>query len=638
MLASLCFAGFAEQDELGRYRIGLELLRVAFEFHETRDAYDLVYPALDAVARRLGEPAFFAQLDGAEIVYSAVAEPPSAAFRSLARIGARRPAFCTALGKAILAFTLGDDAGAHEFVALHGPFERRTPNSIVTRASFAAELARVRAEGYATDFEEGDVGLNCVAFPIFLESRSIPAGAISVSAFASRTPPDALVASREEIREIVERHLGSVTAPGPATRLPGERAPRPREAARAPLPSARPASGPAETGAVVSVEPLAVSAGSHARVLVHLTTSEGLTGVGEASLPGQSEVVVACIRELARTIRGEDASRTAHLVRMLEGGAGGQPGAERAAAVTGIEQALWDVKSRSLGVPAYELLGGRAREWVELFASSAEGLARAELLEWSEAARADGFGALLVRPLRADETVTGSRLVAEVAGTVEAIRDRIGADCRLAVDLGGRLPSTTSLALSRAMEAADMWFIAGAVPPPGPRGQAHAPGGCRGRDRRGRDIPRSRHHAARPGRVRRHHACSPRCGGSGRARRIGRAAERAHPGHDDGLRAPRHGDAEHRRARVDGRGSALAREARARGAHRARRATRRRTRAGARDRSRPRRLPLPPVRAAPAADRATRRRLAGLTQPPADFQILNAGLGTPLAATRPLFQ
>jgi IclR family acetate operon transcriptional repressor len=463
MLSSLCFAGFAAQDELGRYRIGLEFLRVAFEFHETRDAYDLVYPALDAVARRLGEPAFFAQLDGAEIVYSAIAEPPSAAFRALARIGGRRPAFCTALGKAILAYTLADDAGAHDFVALYGPLERRTPNSIVTRASFAAELARVREQGYATDLEEGDVGLNCLAFPIFLESRSIPAGAISVSAFASHTPLETLIGAREEIREIVERHLGSVTAPDPASRPLGEGLARARDGARAPASTARASPGQAETGSIVSIEPLAVSAGAHERILVQLTTSEGLSGVGEASLPGHTEAVVASARELARTLKGEDASRTAHLTRMLEARRSGPLGAERAAAITGIEQALWDVKAKALGVPAYELLGGRSREWIDLFASSATAFSRAEVIEWASDVVADGFTSLVLRPLRSELPASGSGVVAEIAAYVEGVRQQVGGVPRIAVDLEGRLPASAALAVARAIEDADAWFLAGAA-------------------------------------------------------------------------------------------------------------------------------------------------------------------------------
>jgi IclR family acetate operon transcriptional repressor len=458
MLASLCHAGFAEQDELGRYRIGLEFLRVAFEFHETRDAYDLVYPALDAIARRLGEPAFFAQLDGAEIVYSAIAEPPSAAFRALARIGGRRPAFCTALGKAILAYTLADDAGAHDFIALHGPLERRTPNSIVTRASFAAELARVREQGYATDSEEGEVGLNCLALPIFLESRTLPAGAISVAAFASRTPLDALVDARAEIREIVERHLGSVAAPDPVSRLPGEVVARPHEPRV--HGHARPAAASAEAGTIVSIEALPVSVGTHARTLVQLTTSEGLTGVGEATFREGTEVVVAAVRELARLLKDEDASRTAHLVRLMERSGGGSRGPERTAAIAGIDQALWDIKAKVLGVPAYELLGGRAREWIDLYASSGSGLARAEILEWVATAVADGFGSVLVRPLRPG--ATGSSVTRDVAGIVEEVRDQVGGGIRLAVDLEGVLTPPAALAVARAIESADVWFLAGA--------------------------------------------------------------------------------------------------------------------------------------------------------------------------------
>ena len=74
-LAALRRAGFAEQDERGRYRLGSELVRIAFDYHERRDEVDLVRPALQTLSDWLSETAHYAELEGAEVVYLAKIEP-----------------------------------------------------------------------------------------------------------------------------------------------------------------------------------------------------------------------------------------------------------------------------------------------------------------------------------------------------------------------------------------------------------------------------------------------------------------------------------------------------------------------------------------------------------------------------------
>src|SRR5918911_1007377 len=70
-LATLRGAGLAEQDRDGRYRFGMEALRLAFAYYEGLDQRVLVQPALDALAERFGETAHYAYLDGGEVVYVA---------------------------------------------------------------------------------------------------------------------------------------------------------------------------------------------------------------------------------------------------------------------------------------------------------------------------------------------------------------------------------------------------------------------------------------------------------------------------------------------------------------------------------------------------------------------------------------
>jgi IclR family acetate operon transcriptional repressor len=210
-LAALRRAGLAEQDAQGRYRLGLELVRLAFAHYEEREDYRLVEPTLQALAARFKETAHFAVLDGAEVVYVAKVNPIDRRVQMTSTVGGRNPAHCTGVGKALLAWALPDDESVRGFVDEHGPLARRTANTLVTAEELAPELAATRQRGFALDREESEVGIGCVAFPVFLSSPSRPSGAVSVSALLHLSSLDSLEASAPNIREVIHAHLGQVT-------------------------------------------------------------------------------------------------------------------------------------------------------------------------------------------------------------------------------------------------------------------------------------------------------------------------------------------------------------------------------------------------------------------------------------------
>ena len=210
-LAALVRAGFAERAGRGRYRLGLQLVRLAFEFHEERDDARLVEPALEALAERFGETAHYAVLDGAEVVYLAKVVPRGQSVRMTSTVGGRNPGHCTGVGKALLAHALTDGAEVERFVDEHGPLVARTAQTLVSASTLAAELDRTRVRGYALDREESEAGVVCLAMPVFLDSRANPSGAISVSALVHRTALETLEGAAEEIRKIIETAVGPVT-------------------------------------------------------------------------------------------------------------------------------------------------------------------------------------------------------------------------------------------------------------------------------------------------------------------------------------------------------------------------------------------------------------------------------------------
>lgn len=201
-LGALRRAGLADQDAPGRYVLGDEFLRMAFAHHEARPEHVRIRTVLESLAARFGETAHYAVLDGAEVVYRAKVDPPIGAVRLTSTIGGRNPAHCTGVGKLLLAERLRtrDDVAAWAGTA---GLLRRTPRTRCTVEGLHRDLQQIRDRGYATDDQENETGVNCVAVPVYLTSPATPSGAVSVSALTYRTPLPALVDAVDEIRGLL---------------------------------------------------------------------------------------------------------------------------------------------------------------------------------------------------------------------------------------------------------------------------------------------------------------------------------------------------------------------------------------------------------------------------------------------------
>jgi DNA-binding IclR family transcriptional regulator len=188
--------------------LGDEFLRMAFAHHEARPEHVRIRPALEALAAKFGETAHYAVLDGREVVYRAKVDPPTGAVRLTSTIGGRNLAHSTGVGKLLLAHRLATYEEVAEWIGA-AKLPRRTPQTRCTAQDLHRDLLQTRERGYATDDQENEVGINCIALPVYLTSRSTPSGAVSISALAYRTPLCALSDAADEIRDLLG-HLSEV--------------------------------------------------------------------------------------------------------------------------------------------------------------------------------------------------------------------------------------------------------------------------------------------------------------------------------------------------------------------------------------------------------------------------------------------
>jgi galactonate dehydratase len=463
-LAALQRAGFVEQDGRGDYRLGVEFLRVAFEFHDARDEHAVMQPVLEALVQRFGESAVYARRDGAEVIYVASSSPTGEAFQVGAKLGGRAPAHATALGKALLAFEPDAERVVAATYRSDAALVRRTSSTLDSRPGLSAALELVRTDGFALERHENDLGVDALAFPVFLDNPRKPTGAVALVAVAARTSADALKARSDEIRAVIEDVLGAVTTAQSTQRTPqlvdDGLATADRDAVPAdPGHASRSRTARGLPIRIEAVETVVVDAGRCNYVFVRIHSSDGLVGLGEATLEWDDESVVAAVAHMSDVIVGMDARRIEHIWQTLYRGRFWRGGPVLMSAISGIEMALWDLKGKSLGAPVYELLGGACRDFVPLYANGPRGSTLAEFAASAAGIVARGYRGMKFAAVDATLAVDTGPGVERVEAIVAAVREAVGPEIAIAVDVHGRMSPAMSIRLARAIERHDIWFL-----------------------------------------------------------------------------------------------------------------------------------------------------------------------------------
>jgi galactonate dehydratase len=210
---------------------------------------------------------------------------------------------------------------------------------------------------------------------------------------------------------------------------------------------------------VTEVVPHVLFAGRTNLIVVEVRTDAGIFGVGEASLEGKTEAVVGAINDVSEYLVGQDPTRIEHHWQTIYRHSFWRGGMVVGSAISGIEQALWDILGKALGVPVYELLGGRVRDRVRLYANGPRGDTAEEVAESCVRIVEAGWGALKLVPFEAVPGVAGQRELREARRRMQLIRDAVGWDVDILIDCHGRLSPTAAVQMAEALEEFDIFFF-----------------------------------------------------------------------------------------------------------------------------------------------------------------------------------
>ena len=203
---------------------------------------------------------------------------------------------------------------------------------------------------------------------------------------------------------------------------------------------------------------------AHNWMFVEITTDTGITGVGESTFFGFPDATALVAQSFGRRLVGEDPSRiefhnlSLHRAYSMRGMAIG-------GAISAIDQALWDIKGKHLQAPVWDLLGGRVRDRVRAMLVVPYGTIE-EVVANSKQAVADGYTALKIMVYQPEHHLMAfGAKVEDMVNRMAALRDALGWDVELGIELHRNMAFGESIAAIREFEPFRPLFVEDPIPP-----------------------------------------------------------------------------------------------------------------------------------------------------------------------------
>jgi galactonate dehydratase len=225
---------------------------------------------------------------------------------------------------------------------------------------------------------------------------------------------------------------------------------------------------------ITAISTVVVNARMRNWVFVRVETdTPGLIGWGEASLEWKTQAVVGAVGDLRPLLLGEDPRRTEHLWQIMYRQQFFKGDLVTLTAISGLDQALHDIKAKDLNVPLYQILGGLVRDRVRMYdhlggGSSDAVYNQATSEAFGDRARAsvaDGFTALKVLAVPISEMLDGAPRIKEAVQLMASVREAVGEDIDIMVDLHGRTTPAMAIQYGLALAPYRPWFFEEPCPP-----------------------------------------------------------------------------------------------------------------------------------------------------------------------------
>ncbi|MBI3666435.1 MAG: galactonate dehydratase [Acidobacteria bacterium] len=225
---------------------------------------------------------------------------------------------------------------------------------------------------------------------------------------------------------------------------------------------------------ITRVKTVVVNAQMRNWVFVKVETDQpGLDGWGEASLEWKTRAVVGAVEDFAPLIVGEDPTRIEHLYQKMYRQTFFRMGVIGMSAISGIEQACWDILGKLHGVPVYRLLGGNVRERVRMYTHLGGGEMKAvyetfdagPLIDLALQVIEKGYTAVKVVFVPYSEPLMGVPHIKKFAELMGRLRDAVGDHIDIMIDFHGRTTPAMAVSYINAVEEFRPYFCEEPVPP-----------------------------------------------------------------------------------------------------------------------------------------------------------------------------
>jgi galactonate dehydratase len=186
-------------------------------------------------------------------------------------------------------------------------------------------------------------------------------------------------------------------------------------------------------------------------LFLKITTDDGVSGWGEPIVEGRADTVRAAVDEMSDSLISQNANNIEDLWQAMYRGGFYRGGPVLTSAISGIEQALWDIKGKRLGLPVYELLGGPVRDKMRVY-SWIGGDAPSDVAVSARQRLNEGYTALKMNVTGALEWIDSMNVVNDAVARLSSVRDEVGAGVGIGIDFHGRVHKSMAKILAKELE------------------------------------------------------------------------------------------------------------------------------------------------------------------------------------------